>query len=212
MANFSYFIGSVETREGILVDPAWDTETLLAFVAEHDYQLTGVVATHFHPDHVGGVWAGLTIPGVADVLNQYTLPVYVHKLDADAVKELTGIGDSDVVKTTSGYGLDLGSLHIEFLHTPGHTPGSQCLKVSDLLVSGDTLFIDCCGRVDLPGSDPDEMFHSIRKIESLSNDTLLLPGHDYSSVPKATMAEVKKCNSVFSIRDLETWRQFMRSR
>ena len=209
VANFSYLIGSAETRQVVLVDPAWDIDKLLSFVDENDYQLVGAIATHCHPDHIGGSMYGYEIAGVAELLERRSMTVYAHKLDADLTKEITGISESDIVKTQSGDYLDLGPLRVEFLHTPGHTPGSQCLKISNLLVSGDTLFIDCCGRVDLPGSDPDEMFQSIKKIESLPDETVVLPGHNYSPVPKATLAEVKKLNSVCCIRDLETWRQIM---
>ena len=98
---------------------------------------------------------------------------------------------------------------MEFLHTPGHTPGSQCFRIKNTLVSGDTLFIDGCGRVDLPGSDPDEMYRSLQRLKSLPDDTLLLPGHNYSAVPNATMGASKQQNPYLAVKDIDTWRQMM---
>jgi glyoxylase-like metal-dependent hydrolase (beta-lactamase superfamily II) len=105
--------------------------------------------------------------------------------------------------------LKIGDIEIEFLHTPGHTPGSQCFMVKQTLVSGDTLFIDGCGRVDLPGSSSEDMFHSLQKLATLPDDTLLLPGHNYSQVPRATMEETKRINTYMRINDLETWQMMM---
>ena len=111
-------------------------------------------------------------------------------------------------KVDSGDTLKIGDVEVEFLHTPGHTPGSQCFKIKHTLVSGDTLFVDSCGRVDLPGSDPEDMYHSIQKLAALPDDTLLLPGHNYSQVPHATIAEAKRINTYMRIKDLETWKTF----
>ena len=122
---------------------------------------------------------------------------------------MTGISDTDMTKVESGDKLDVGDVEVEFLHTPGHTPGSQCFRVKRTLVSGDTLFIDGCGRVDLPGSNTEDMFHSLQKLAALPDDTLLLPGHNYSSVPHATMCETKQSNTYMRIGDLETWKMLM---
>ena len=108
-----------------------------------------------------------------------------------------------------GERLKLGAVEIEVLHTPGHTPGSQCFKVKNTLISGDTLFINGCGRVDLPGSNAEDMYHSMCKLCSLPDDTLLLPGHNYGHVPNATMGETKKTNLYLRIDDLETWSSIM---
>jgi glyoxylase-like metal-dependent hydrolase (beta-lactamase superfamily II) len=114
-----------------------------------------------------------------------------------------------MVKVNSGDKINIGDVEVEFLHTPGHTPGSQCFKIKQTLVSGDTLFIDGCGRVDLPGSNSEDMYHSIQKLASLPDDTLLLPGHNYSARPHATMGETKKTNTYMRIHDLETWKMMM---
>jgi glyoxylase-like metal-dependent hydrolase (beta-lactamase superfamily II) len=149
------------------------------------------------------------VDGVAELLELNPVKVYAHKLEADGVKKVTGITDSDIVKVDSGDKLDVGDVEVEFLHTPGHTPGSQCFRIKQTLVSGDTLFIDGCGRVDLPGSNSEDMYHSIQKLASLPDDTILLPGHNYSSVPHATMGETKQHNTYMRINDLETWKTMM---
>ena len=113
------------------------------------------------------------------------------------------------MKVDSGDKLSVGAVEIEFLHTPGHTPGSQCFRIKNTLVSGDTLFIDGCGRVDLPGSDAEQMYHSLQKLKALPDDTLLLPGHNYGAVPNATMGEAKQINAYLAVKDLPTWQQVM---
>ena len=209
MANFTYLVGSRSTREVVLVDPAWDIDGLLNHVAEHDYTLVAALATHYHPDHIGGGMRGHNIAGISELLAKNPVKIYAHRAEAAGVRKVTGISESDLAKVESGDTLRVGVVEIEFLHTPGHTPGSQCFRVKNTLVSGDTLFIDGCGRVDLPGSDAEQMYHSLQKLKALPDDTLLLPGHNYSAVPNATMAEAKKMNAYLSVKDLPTWQQVM---
>ena len=135
--------------------------------------------------------------------------VYANKHEADGVIKVTEISESDLVRVDSGDTLSLGNVEVEFLHTPGHTPGSQCFRIKNTLVSGDTLFINGCGRVDLPGSNSDDMFASMRKLADLPEDTLLLPGHNYGHVPNATMGELKQMNPYLRFEDIETWRSIM---
>ena len=209
MQNYTYIIGSQETREVAIVDPAWDIQGLLDHLAEKDYKLTAALATHYHPDHVGGSMGGHSIEGIAELMNLNPVKVYANKHEADGVKKITEISESDMVRVDSGETLKIGHIEVEFLHTPGHTPGSQCFRIKNTLVSGDTLFINGCGRVDLPGSNSDDMFASMRKLADLPDDTLLLPGHNYGHVPNATMAETKQMNPYLRMDDIETWRSIM---
>ncbi len=209
MANFTYVVGSRSTREVAIVDPAWDIDGLLRHLAERDYKLVAALATHYHPDHIGGGMRGHNIAGVAELLEKSPVKIYAHRHEADGVKKVTDISESDMVRVDSGDTLKIGVVEVEFLHTPGHTPGSQCFRIRSTLVSGDTLFINGCGRVDLPGSDPDEMYHSLQRLKSLPDDTLLLPGHNYSAVPNATLAESKGQNPYLAVKDIDTWRQMM---
>ena len=209
MANFAYIVGDRASRQVAVVDPAWDIDGLVERIGAKGYKLVAALATHYHPDHVGGGMRGHDIAGVAELIAKHPVKVYAHRAEAAGIRKVTGLSESDLAKVDSGDRLTLGDVEIEFLHTPGHTPGSQCFRIKDTLVSGDTLFIDGCGRVDLPGSDAEQMYHSLAKLKALPDETLLLPGHNYSAVPNATMADVKKTNAYLAVKDLPTWQQVM---
>ena len=209
MQNFTYVVGSRATREVVVVDPAWDIDGIVRHLEARDYRLKGALITHYHPDHCGGAFGGHSVEGVAELIGRLPCPVYAHTHEADGVRKVTGLSESDLVRVSSGDTLAVGDISVEFLHTPGHTPGSQCFRVHNTLVSGDTLFINGCGRVDLPGSNSEDMFRTLLKLRDLPDDTLLLPGHNYGHVPNATMAETKRHNTYLRINDLETWRMFM---
>jgi hydroxyacylglutathione hydrolase len=209
MENFVYMIGSKSTREVALVDPAWDIDFLLNHIDQQDLKLASILVTHYHPDHIGGGMGGHSIEGIAEVLAKKPVKIFVNKYEADGVKKVTGVSDSDISIVESGDHLKIGLNDIEFLHTPGHTPGSQCFKVNDNLISGDTLFIHGCGRVDLPGSDSEDMYHSLQKLAELPDDTILYPGHHYSPEEFQTMGKTKEQNMYLKVPDIETWRQIM---
>ncbi len=209
MQNFVYVIGSKKTREVALVDPAWSIDGLLEHVEGQDFTPVAALVTHYHPDHIGGEIHGQRIEGLAELLGRRGLKVYANKHEADGVKQVTGISDNDLVKVDSGDTLRIGEVEVEFLHTPGHTPGSQCFRIQSSLVSGDTLFIQGCGRVDLPGSNSEQMYHSLRKLNELPEDTILLPGHDYGGGTSRTMGQTKKMNPYLQIDTLERWRVVM---
>ena len=209
MQNFTYVVGDSATREVVIVDPAWDIDSLLERLDERDYTLRGALVTHYHPDHIGGSFASRNIEGLPELMAKRPAKAYAHKEEAEGVKKVTGLSDSDLVSVESGDTMKVGDIEIEFLHTPGHTPGSQCFRIRNTLVSGDTLFINGCGRVDLPGSNTEDMYHSLQKLKGLPDETLLLPGHNYSHVPNATLGETKKMNTYLAVKDLNTWRMFM---
>jgi len=209
MQNFTYIVGSRSTREVVVVDPAWDLDGLMKHLQERDYILSGALVTHYHPDHCGGSMGGHSVEGIAELLETSPVRIYVHKEEADGLKKVTGVSENDMIRVESGDKLSVGNVEVEFLHTPGHTPGSQCFRINNTLVSGDTLFINGCGRVDLPGSDSEDMYRSLQKLADLPDDTLLLPGHNYGHVPNATMAETKQHNTYLRVPDLETWKAIM---
>lgn len=209
MQNFTYLVGSRSAREVVVVDPAWEIDSLLEHIEERDFKLTGALITHYHPDHCGGSMRGQNIPGVAELLASNPVKIYIHKTEAEGLQKVTGVSTNDLVKVESGDTLQVGEIEIEFLHTPGHTPGSQCFRIKNTLVSGDTLFINGCGRVDLPGSDSADMYRSLQQLAKLPDDTLLLPGHNYGPVPNATMGDTKQQNTYLRIQDLETWKTIM---
>lgn len=211
MQNFVYVIGSRITREAAIVDPAWDIDGLIDYVEKQDLTPVAALVTHYHPDHCGGGMRGHNIQGVAELIGKRDIRIYAHKSEAAGLKRVTGLSDGDIIKVESGDRMSIGDIEVEFLHTPGHTPGSQCFRVRNTLVSGDTLFVDGCGRVDLPGSDPDQMYESLQKLRSLPDETILLPGHNYSAASKATMGDTKRNNSYFSFPNLSAWQQVMGS-
>ncbi len=155
MVNFVYLIGDRETGEAVVIDPAYGVKDLLAVLDADGMTLVGALATHYHPDHVGGEMAGYSISGVSELLRLRPVPVHVQADEAEWVKRVTGLDDSDLVTHSSGDVVHAGGVPIELIHTPGHTPGSQCFLVDNRLVAGDTLFLEGCGRTDLPGGDPE---------------------------------------------------------
>jgi len=211
MQNFTYVVGSRSTREVVVVDPAWDIDNLLKHIEERGYTLSGMLVTHYHPDHCGGSMGGHSIEGIAEVLEKNPVRIYVNREEADGLMRVTGVSENDMIRVDSGDRLSVGEIDIEFLHTPGHTPGSQCFRIRNTLVSGDTLFINGCGRVDLPGSNSEDMYRSLQKLADLPDDTLLLPGHNYGHVPNASMGETKRQNTYLRVPNLETWRAIMGS-
>jgi glyoxylase-like metal-dependent hydrolase (beta-lactamase superfamily II) len=205
MVNFVYLIGDRETGEAMVVDPAYDTGTVLDILANDGMRLTGALVTHHHPDHVGGSLMGYRIEGVRELLERQSVPVHVHTHEADSVRRVTGTSATDLVTHDGGDVVAVGSIPIELLHTPGHTPGSQCFLVDGLLVSGDTLFLEGCGRTDLPGGDPDAMYHSLQRLASLPDDIAVLPGHRYSVASSGTLEAVKQVNYVYKPATKEQW-------
>ncbi len=197
MVNFVYAIGDRETGECVLVDPAYAVNDLVDAVALDDMTVTGVLATHYHPDHVGGSMMGHTIEGIASLLERVDCPIHIQADEHEWVQKTTSVGDEHLVTHTSGDVLSVGKIDITLLHTPGHTPGSQCFLVDGRLIAGDTLFLEGCGRTDLPGSNAQQMMHSLQRLAEVPDDTILFPGHRYSAASSASMETVKQINFVF---------------
>jgi glyoxylase-like metal-dependent hydrolase (beta-lactamase superfamily II) len=190
MQNFVYLIGDSAARECLVVDPAWEIDAILDIAARDDMRLVGALVTHTHQDHVGGHLFGHDIPGVEALLARAPMKVYVHAAEREF---LTGLG-SDLVPVQGGEHVQAGSVAVTVIHTPGHTPGSQCFLVDGRLVSGDTLFIRSCGRTDLPGSDPMQMYESLtRRLAALPDETVVYPGHDYGGT-ETTIGDEKRHN------------------
>jgi glyoxylase-like metal-dependent hydrolase (beta-lactamase superfamily II) len=194
MQNFVYLVGDPVARECVVVDPAWDIDRIVDTAEADGLRIVGALVTHTHQDHVGGSLAdwGMPgrIPGVEELLARVPAKVYVHKAEREFLR---GFG-SDLVKVDNHDTLQVGRLTIRFLHTPGHTPGSQCFLVDGRLISGDTLFIGSCGRTDLPGGDPTEMYYSLtQRLAALPDETVLLPGHNYGG-PSSTIGREKRQN------------------
>lgn len=210
MANFVYLVGDDQKRECMVVDPAWDIPGIIDVVDREGMRLTGALVTHYHPDHVGGSIFGHNIAGLAEFVSKRSVKVHVNELESDGVKLVTGLSESDLEKHRGGDEIAIGDITLSFLHTPGHTPGSQCFLAAGALVSGDTLFIGGCGRVDLPGGDPDAMYHSLTQVlAKLPSDTVLFPGHNYASKPVSTIGDERRENHYLRISSLDDWRNIM---
>jgi len=210
MVNFAYVIGDRERGEAVLVDPAYGIAELVETVEREGLRLTGALVTHWHPDHCGGDLMGYPIQGLAELLATRPVPIHAHRDEAEWIRRTTGISANDLTLHDSGDTVDVGDVDITLMHTPGHTPGSQCFVVDGRLVSGDTLFLEGCGRTDLPGADPDEMYFSLtQRLATVPDDTVLYPGHLYSPEPSAPLGDVRRRNYVFRLPNLDQWRTML---
>lgn len=214
MANLAYMIGSRAERKAFIVDPAWNVDGLLDRAARDDIEIVGVLVTHYHQDHVGGELFGHTIEGLGKLLERHPVPIHVNKHEVDGLIKVTGVSDSDLVAHEGGDRLEIGGVGVRLIHTPGHTPGSQCFLTeetgqSSRLVAGDTLFLNGCGRVDLPGSDPRAMYESLATLKKLPDSTTLFPGHLYSPEGHDSMGGQKRTNPYLRASSAEMFLSFM---
>jgi glyoxylase-like metal-dependent hydrolase (beta-lactamase superfamily II) len=206
MVNFVYVIGDRSSGEALVVDPAYAVQDIVNLVEADGMRLSGVLATHYHPDHVGGEMGGWGVEGISALLELVQVPVHLQKEEVPWVERTTGVGGSHLVGHDSGDIVRVGSIDVELIHTPGHTPGSQCFLVDGRLVAGDTLFLEGCGRTDLPGSDSEAMYDSIHnRLARVPDDAVLFPGHLYSADPSQSMGETRRWNFVFRPRSVQEW-------
>jgi glyoxylase-like metal-dependent hydrolase (beta-lactamase superfamily II) len=208
MQNYVYLIGDPATRQAAVVDPAWDIEGIVQAARQDDFTISKVLITHTHQDHTGGELFGHYIPGVVELLELVDVPVYVHKTETHILKK---VPTSSKVPTENNQVIDLGGdVQITLLHTPGHTPGSQCFLVQQRLIAGDTLFIGACGRVDLPNSNPEEMYDSLtNKLMRLADTTVLYPGHNYARQPTSTIGDERRHNPYVQFMSLHAFLRAM---
>jgi len=209
MMNFVYLLGCPETRDAAIVDPAWDVSEILRIAQNSNFKIRHILLTHGHPDHSNAL---------EQLLRATDAQVYLHTEEVAYMKEVArSFGMSldfmdqrsgNFQTVSDGTTILVGKIPVQCLHTPGHTPGSLCFLVEGNLLSGDTLFVDACGRVDMPGGDPEKMWWSLnRKLRALDDNTILLPGHDYGGSPKSTIGEQKRSNPYMQYESLA---QFLR--
>ena len=207
MENFVYLIGDSDRKECVVVDPAWAVDEIVDIAEADGMKVVGALGTHYHPDHVGGSMMGFAVEGAARLTSRCGCKLHVHELETEWVRRVTGLSSNDMVAHHSGDHVEVGGVRIEWLHTPGHTPGSSCFRVGDALVAGDTLFLQGCGRVDLPGGDSEEMFRTLHeRLATLPGDMELWPGHAYGGA-HASLAEVRLTNPYMRVKDLLSWRR-----
>ncbi len=196
MENFVYFVGDAATREVLVVDPAWQVDTILRVAKEEGLTIKGALVSHYHFDHTNGI---------EELLAAVDCPIYVNKNDVpyldcspSQIKPLSG---ADKIK--------VGAVEVECVHTPGHTPGSQCFHVRGHLISGDTLFIGACGRTDLPGGKAEDLYYSLtQKLAKFDDATVLCPGHNYADRATTTMGDEKRTNPYLLVDSLQNFLKF----
>ncbi|HEV2427092.1 MAG TPA: MBL fold metallo-hydrolase [Acidimicrobiales bacterium] len=204
MRNFAYAIVDADARESALVDAAWDPDELVDRLGDEGVAVTAAVLTHFHFDHAGGDYAGATVAG-ASRLAERGVPVHAQAAEVPWLVRGAGLGADELVAHDGDDELVVGSSSARLLATPGHSPGSQCVLAAGWLLTGDTLFLEGCGRTDLPGSDPAALRGSLQRLSALDGALQVGAGHDYSSVETATLDEVRASNPVLAPIDEERW-------
>lgn len=181
MENFIYLIHDQATNRAAVVDPAWEVGEIIARAKELGVTVTDILLTHSHHDHINGIDA---------MLDKYDAQIHLLKAEADFWGEHSGQHGGSTTLHHGGDSILVGETKIDILHTPGHTPGSACYHVGNNLIAGDTLFVFGCGRCDLSGGDPNEMFHTLKRIKTeLPSDTILHPGHNYADKETSTIKE-----------------------
>lgn len=188
MMNYAYLVGDAETKTCAVIDPGWEAEHIIDEAKRSGFKITHILATHTHFDHVND------LVKLAEKVKPQT---YVHFTEAEALESLP-----DVHKVQDGDVINVGSLEIKVVHTPGHTPGSVCYTVGNAIFTGDMLFIDGIGRTDLDGGDSEEMFRSLGKLKQLPDIMVVYPGHNYGMQKAATLGEQKKSNPYLQCNSL----------
>jgi len=189
MDNFSYVIGDEDTKEAAVVDPAWENDKILGVAKKHGLKVTKIIVTHTDYDH---------IEGVKRMFDETNALVVVHKLGEDTIKQL---GVDRVETFEDGDKFKIGKIEVNVLFTPGHNPTQCCFLIENKLITGDTLFVEGCGRVDFPHSDIKKQWISLQRIKEMDGNIEVYPGHDYGSMPHSTIKHEKennpflKCNS-----------------
>lgn len=209
MANFIYLIGDLDTRECLVVDPAWDPSGIIEFAASEGMKVVGAICTHYHADHLGGSMYGMQVEGLKELLDQTGGRAYCHKVELPWIVRGTQVQadqfdlveDLDVIR--------IGSVEIKVHFTPGHTSGGICLEFDGHLVTADTLFLSGCGRTDLPGGNAAQLYLSLfHKIKNLAEDLVVYCGHAYAG-DRAALGDVIRKNPIFRAPSKEAFVQMM---
>jgi hydroxyacylglutathione hydrolase len=192
MDNFTYLIIDEKNKNSIIVDPSWNLDIIFDFLEKNKLANTLIINTHSHFDHVLGNDQVVKMTGAKII--QYK---------ASPLKKDIEVNDGESIK--------FGDVQIKIIHTPGHCADSICLIIDNkIILTGDTLFVGSCGRIDLPGSDPDEMYYTIyNKLINLDENLIVYPGHHYGSTKTSTLRDEKKSNFVFKFHNREEFLRYM---
>ena len=186
-----YILGCEDTRAAMVIDPGYEAANILTVIGEHDLQLKLIVNTHAHIDHIAAN-SGLK--------EKTSAPLCIHSADADMLvnpqKNLSFFIGSPVSSPApdrllaDGDVLETGTLRLEVIHTPGHSPGSICLLGDECIFTGDLLFAGGIGRYDFPGSSYTTLMDSLQKLMALDDDLAVYPGHG----PATTIGNERRTN------------------
>ena len=195
--NFVYILADTSAKQAVVIDPAWDATAIETTLSEHGYTLQAIWLTHGHSDHTSAV---------ADVLAKHDVPLFLNRTMPQPWRPPA----ASTIEFADGDTLTVGGIAFTVLHTPGHSPDGSCFLHRDQLIAGDTLFIDGCGRCDLPDSDVHAMYHSIhRRLMKLADNTVIYPGHNYGPSASDTLGNQKQTNRFMLVR---TEKAFIRER
>jgi len=194
MANFTYILADENSRESAVIDPSWDLEKIFAILNKNGWKVKYIINTHTHFDHILGNEQVAAVTGAKIIQHKESTEKYDLPVE-------------------DGQIIEVGKIVIQVVHTPGHSKDSISLVVdNELVLTGDTLFVGNCGRVDLPGSDASELYHSLfEKIATLQESLTVYPGHDYGWKKTSTVGEEKRTNYVLKPRSKEEFVRFMAS-
>lgn len=200
MKNFVYVFGAPHGDEAVVVDPAWDVPAIFSALEEAGRRLAGVFLTHHHHDHVNGV---------PDVLSRADVPVFVQRAERDFATDALSPFAGALRAVNPSQRVKVAGLELTCLHTPGHTPGSQCLHCGGALFSGDTLFVNACGRCDFEGSSAAQLHDSLFNVlGALDGSTALYAGHDYGDVKVSSLGRERERNPYLRLRDVSGFVRF----
>ncbi len=180
MMNRSYLVADDDAHVCAVVDPSWDAKGFVDAAQEHGWAIEAILLTHTHFDHINAI---------EELARLTNAPISVHRTETSELPK-----NIEAQPTDEGTTIAVGGLHITCLHTPGHSPGSQCFLVEDHLFTGDTLFVEGCGRVDLPGGSEAQMRTSLARLAALPPETIVHPGHHYGSEATSTIGAEKERN------------------
>lgn len=191
MQNFTYILEDEETSEAIIIDPSWDLDELKRVIDKNNLKVKYIVNTHHHFDHTIGNDTMAKETGAQII--QYKTSTLRHDIE---------VSEGDTIK--------FGESKLAVLYTPGHSKDSMCLVGDGKIFSGDTLFVGTCGRTDLPGGDPKELYHSLVDVlRKLDDNLVMYPGHNYGSTPTDTLGNQKRMNFVMQPRTEQEFLQIM---
>lgn len=200
--NFSYFICDKESREIVIVDPTGDIEEMIQKIHTGNFVPKAILITHSHFDHVDGV---------PRIVEKFDIPVYMHKNAQGRV----GIPDEVSRYTQEGDTIQIKGVTLTVMYTPGHIDDSVCYYIDKKytyddvpkLITGDTLFVEGCGRADFKESSVEDLYKSLERIKRLSNNTEIYSGHDYGSKPVSNIAWEKQYNKYFLCKNFKEFRE-----